>query len=369
MSYKKILMALAIAVSLTSCNSKNTADQATQTATKEESTVNNTDLQKYNSVFYDYFDTVTEFLVYAKDEEEFEKYKNILEDELSKYHKFFNTYYDFEGVNNVKTINENAGKEPVEVDPAIIELLDYSKEIYDYTDGKINMALGNLIGLWHDYREEGLADEANAKIPSEEELKEAASHSDINKIEIDHEKNTVFITDPNVQIDVGAEGKGYAIKKIEEKLREAGLEHGILSIGGDDVLIGKNPDREDGLWRIAIQNPDLKSKNPYASIIGLEDTTVVTSGDYQRFYKVDGEVYHHIIDPDTNYPSKYFKSVTVVHPDIALSDALSTYLFTVDFETGLKVAEEYGADVLWIDYEDNYYMTEGYGKLEQKSEK
>ncbi|WP_296142521.1 FAD:protein FMN transferase [uncultured Anaerococcus sp.] len=368
MNYKKILMALVFAIGLTSCSTQGAKDKnaSDKTVVTDE---NATDLKKYNAVFYDYFDTVTEFLVYAKDEEEFENYKKILEDDLSKYNKLFNTYYDFDEINNVKTINENAGKEAVKVDPAIIELLDYSKEIYNMTDGKINMALGDLISLWHEYREAGLADEKNAAIPSDKELKEAASHSDIEKIEIDHEKNTVYIKDPDIKIDVGAEGKGYAIKKMKESLEKAGMKHGILSVGGDDVIIGKNPARADGLWKIAIVNPEKNAKKPYASVVDIKDNTVVTSGDYQRFYVVDGQIYHHIIDSDTNYPSKYFKSVSVIHPDIALSDALSTYLFTVDLETGKKVAEKYKAEVLWIDYDGNYYKTEGYEKLESKSEK
>lgn len=363
MNFRKVIMALAFALSLTGCNK--------QEDTQEQEIVEKaTDLEKHSTAFYDYFDTATEFLVYTKDKEEFEKYKDVLEKDLKKYHQLFNTYNDFEGVNNIKTINDNAGKKPVKVDAEIIELLEYSKYIYDITDGKINPALGNLLGLWHEYREDGLNDIKNASIPSEAELKEAASHSDIEKIEIDKENNTVFISDPKIKIDIGASGKGYAIKKMVESLKKAGLNRGILSVGGDDVIIGDNPARDDGIWIIAIVNPnkDEDPDNPYASIIKLKNTTVVTSGDYQRVYTVDGENYHHIIDTDTNYPSKYFRSVSVVHPDIALADALSTYLFTVDLETGKKVAEEFDAEVLWIDYDNNYYKTEGYEKLEDKSE-
>lgn len=366
MSYKKLLIALVLVLSLTSCQVQD--DIKPKQAEVKETTETNTDLKKYSAVFYDYFDTVTEFLVYANDEKEFDQYKEILEKDLKKYHQLFNTYDDFEGVNNIKTINDNAGKKTVKVDPSIIDLLEYSKYIYDVTDGKINMALGDLIGLWHDYREMSLADEKKAAIPSEEELKEAASHSDINQIEIDKKNNTVYIKDPDIKIDVGAAGKGYGIKKIVEDLKKAGLTHGIVSVGGDDVIIGENPAKYDGIWKVAIVNPDRKSDNPYASIIGLKDTTVVTSGDYQRFYEYNGEIYHHIIDPDTNYPSKYFRSVSVVHPNIELADALSTYLFTVDLETGRKVAKEFDAEVLWIDYDFNSYMTEGYENLEKKSE-
>lgn len=359
MKKKNIILSLILIILLAACKNTNGGNVSQETSEG---------LIKYDAVIYEYFDTITKFVAYAKDEDDYNKYRDTLEESLKKYHQLFNTYYDFDGVNNVKTINDNAGVKPVEVDPAIIELLEYSKEMYEVTDGKINTAMGSLLGLWHEYREEALAnpkDTSLAKIPTEEELKEAASHIDIEAIEIDKEKSTVYISDPDVQIDVGAIGKGYAIKKIVAELKEAGLSHGIISIGGDDVMVGENPAKEDGIWTIAIQNPDLSAEDPYSSVIGITDTTVVTSGDYQRFYKVDGKIYHHIIDPETMYPSQYFRSVSVVHEDIALADTLSTYFFLVDFETGLKLADEYGAEVLWIDHDDNHYMTDGWSAIEK----
>ena len=374
MKKKNILLSLMLIASLAACNKDNqtSPSQEAETSTNQEAQMDTSQdqtdgLEKYSTTIYDYFDTVTSFIAYTETEGEYNEYRQVLEDSLRTYHQLFNGYYDFEGVNNIKTINENAGNKPVEVDPALIELLEYSKEVYGITDGKINIALGSLLDLWHHYREEALDnpdDPSKAIIPSQEELVEASAHKDIDAIEIDKEKNTVYISQPQVQIEVGAIGKGYAIKKIVEDLKEAGLSHGMLSIGGDDVLIGNNPSREDGLWRIAIQNPDLTSQDQYSSIVGLENTTVVTSGDYQRFYKVDGEIYHHIIDPDTMFPSKYFRSVSVVHSDIALADSLSTYFFLVDLEKGMEVAEKYGAAVLWIDHEGKQTKTPNWSKME-----
>lgn len=387
MRFKKVILLVALILATSSC--ENNQEEKPSVRVNEEANVkndpieetnnkndqekddltlddgeNNQEMQKYDVVFYDYFDTVTTLVAYANSEDEFQKYKELCEKELAHYHKLYNTYDDFEDVNNVKTINDNRGKSPVEVDPEIIELLEYNIDIYEKTNGKINIALGNLLSLWHHHRELSLNDPSKASIPREEELKEAVSHKDISKIEIDKENNTVFINDPDTQIDIGAVGKGYGIKKISEKLEAAGLKHGILSIGGDDVLIGANPSKDSGKWKIAIQNPDLSSEEKYISYIDLENTTVVTSGDYQRLFKVDGKSYHHIIDPDTMYPSKYFKSVTVVHPDIILADALSTYLFIIDLNEGKEVAKEYGAEVLWVDTEGKIYKTEGYEELE-----
>ena len=362
MKIKRIIACLAIVLSFTACQAseeseENVANQKTISEKTEKYT-------KYNAVFYDYFDTVTTFLAYTEDEKEFERYKEILEKNLKKYNEFYNTYDSFDGVNNIKTINENAGKNPVKVDPDIIELLEYSKDFYDITDGKINIALGSLLKIWHYERELAMANPEDAKLPSKEDLEEAASYNDIEKIIIDKENNTVFIEDPNIQIDIGAIGKGYGLKKISENLRKEGVNNALLSIGGDDVIIGDNPSKENKAFKIAIQNPDLSSDDPYSSIINLRDTTVVTSGDYQRYFKVDGKAYHHIIDPDTLYPSQYFKSISVIHEDIALADALSTYLFIVDIQTGKKLVEEYGAEAFWIDKDLNEYKTDGYKKLE-----
>ena len=334
---------------------------------KSEDTPQNSEtneLEKHTEKVYEYFDTITTFMAYTKDEEEFEHYVRVLNEELKKYHELYNSYDAFEGVNNFRTINENAGKEAVAVDPKIIELIEYSKEMYDLTGGKINIAMGSLLGLWHDAREISVDNPDEARIPEESVLKTASSHKDINAIEIDKEKNTVYISDPDVKIDIGAIGKGYATKIIAKRLEEEGLKHGILSVGGDDVLIGDNPASENSYYKIAIQNPDLEDKeNPYSSVVSLRNTSVVTSGDYQRYFMVDGKRYHHIIDPETMYPSTKWRSVSVILDDIAEADTISTYLFILDYEEGLEFAKKVGAEVLWIDEDYNLFATEGWPEV------
>lgn len=386
---KKILMILALAATLSACANinekeniekpkleavKDGSTQADDNKSKEENsgvksedTPQNSEtneLEKHTEKVYEYFDTITTFMAYTKDEEEFEHYVRVLNEELKKYHELYNSYDAFEGVNNFRTINENAGKEAVAVDPKIIELIEYSKEMYDLTGGKINIAMGSLLGLWHDAREISVNNPDEAKIPEESVLKKASSHKDINAIEIDKEKNTVYISDPDVRIDIGAIGKGYATKIIAKRLEEEGLKHGILSVGGDDVLIGDNPASENSYYKIAIQNPDLEDKeNPYSSVVSLRNTSVVTSGDYQRYFMVDGKRYHHIIDPETMYPSTKWRSVSVILDDIAEADTISTYLFILDYEEGLEFAKKVGAEVLWIDEDYNLFATEGWPEV------
>lgn len=386
---KKILMILALAATFSACaniNEKENIEKPKLEAVKDDSTqaddnknkennssveseenpqvTDTTELEKHTEKVYEYFDTITTFMAYTKDEEEFNHYVRVLNEELKKYHELYNSYDAFEGVNNFRTINENAGKKPVEVDPKIIELIEYSKEMYDLTGGKINIAMGSLLGLWHDAREISVDNPDEARIPEESVLKTASSHKDINAIEIDKEKNTVYISDPDVRIDIGAIGKGYATKIIAKRLEEEGLKHGILSVGGDDVLIGDNPASENSYYKIAIQNPDLEDKeNPYSSVVSLRNTSVVTSGDYQRYFMVDGKRYHHIIDPETMYPSTKWRSVSVILDDIAEADTISTYLFILDYEEGLEFAKKVGAEVLWIDEDYNLFATEGWPEV------
>lgn len=383
MRLRKIIYPLALVLALTACaNNEDNKELATDEVSKAEENVTVTEdenkveetkdaspkknnLEKLDKTYYEYFDTVTTLLTYSDDKENFDKSCDILEEELAKYHKLYNSYDDFEGVNNFKTINDKAGIEPVKVDPEIIELIEYSKEMYDVTDGNINIAMGSLLGLWHEYREMSINDPSKAAIPSEEELVAKSEHKNIDAIEIDKENSTVYINDPNVQIDIGAIGKGYATEKMANKLKENGFKRGILSVGGDDVIIGANPNSSNGAWKIAVQNPFLEDKeNPYSSIVSVKNTSIVTSGDYQRFFTVDGKNYHHIIDPATKYPSDKWKSVSVKADSIALADTLSTYLFIVDHETGLKKAKENGIEAYWIDPEGNEFKTDGWEAME-----
>lgn len=375
---KKIIMILALAMTLQACanntDEKNVEKPKLEAVNEDRSSheeeVDSQNekgkvLEKHSEKIFEYFDTITTFMAYTEDEEEFKHYTDVLTEELKKYHQLFNSYDRFEGVNNFLIINENAGKEPVEVDPSIIDLIKYSKEMYDLTDGKINIAMGSLLSLWHDAREVSVNNPDEAKIPEESVLRQASEHKDIDAIEIDEEKNTVYISDPDVQIDIGAIGKGYATKIIANRLREEGLKHGILSVGGDDVLFGDNPASKNSYYKIAIQNPDLENKDePYSSVVSLKNTSVVTSGDYQRYFMVDGKRYHHIIDPETMYPSTKWRSVSVIMDDIAEADTISTYLFIIGHEEGLEFAKKVGAEVLWIDEDYKQFKTDGWPEVE-----
>lgn len=312
--------------------------------------------KQFTATFLNLFDTVTTVIGRDISQEAFQTKAEAIRNDLQYYHQLFDIYNDYEGIANIKTINDNAGIGPVTVDRAIIQLLLDCKTYYTYTDGKVNVAMGSVLQLWHVARNDGLRDPSQAKLPNRDQLTDAASHTSIDCIEIDEEAATVFITDPAVRLDVGAVAKGWATQRVAENAPE-GL---LISVGGNVCATG--PKLEDGTpWVIGIQNPEDAEKNLHT--LYLATGSVVTSGDYQRTYMVDGQHYHHIIDPKTQMPATYWRSVSVVCEDSGLADALSTGLFLSDLEQGKRMAQEYGAEVLWVDRDGNEFMTNGLEKI------
>ena len=304
-------------------------------------------------VYFEYFDTVSYIYSFSDDtEEEFEANHTAVAEVLNTYHKLFDIYFGYSGMNNLSTVNSQAGKSPVEVDPLLIEFLLYAKELYTLTNGKTNIAMGAVLSLWHDCREDAIEDPENARIPDAAALEEASNHCDINDLIIDKEAGTVYLADPDMRLDVGAIGKGYATEKAAEMLKERGVTSYVLNIGGNIRAIGEHPQKEH--WTVGITNPDRKSDKGIICEKEIKDTSMVTSGNYERYYTVDGVNYHHIIDPDTLMPAAYFSSITVITENSGLADALSTALFCMSYEEGKALVESIdGVEVVWIDLEYN----------------
>ncbi|MBR2929980.1 MAG: FAD:protein FMN transferase [Clostridia bacterium] len=304
--------------------------------------------QPKSETYYEYFGTVSSVICYREDTEaEFRRVADKVDTLLSEYHTLYDIYHEYSGINNIATVNRYAGIMPVEVDDRIIDLLLYAKEVYELTSGEVNVAMGSVLKLWHEARE-GNGDGTHT-LPTDEELIEASLHTDICSILIDEAAGTVFVTDRDASIDVGAIAKGYATERIAEALvadEEIEADGYALNIGGNIRLIGSKGGEE---WRIGITNPDRTSDDPYVMRISVKNTSIVTSGDYERYFTVDGKNYHHIIDKDTLYPSKYFHSVTVVTEDSALADALSTALFSMHINDGYKLITSLdGVEAMWV---------------------
>ncbi|HHW23699.1 MAG TPA: FAD:protein FMN transferase [Clostridiaceae bacterium] len=306
---------------------------------------------KYSYEFLGAFDTVVQFIGYAKTRDEFEKMAEIVEKRFLELHKLYDIYNDYEGINNVKTINDNAGIKPVEVSREIIDLILFSKEWYNKTNKKCNIAMGAVLSIWHDYREEGINDPENAKVPPLDMLQEAYKHTDPEKVIVDGEKNTVYLEDKLMRLDVGAVAKGFASELVAKELKEMGYTSFIISSGGNVRTVGKPMESSRNKWGIGIQDPNGNPNDPNdpsLDILYINDLSLVTSGDYQRYYEVGGKRYHHLIDPVTLMPADYFRSVSVMTEDSGLADFMSTTFFLTPYEEGVKLAEALGIDVIWV---------------------
>ncbi|MDR1547461.1 MAG: FAD:protein FMN transferase [Hungatella sp.] len=315
--------------------------------------------QRFHAEFLNLFDTVTQIVGYSKNKEEFTQIATDVHDELEIYHRLYDIYNDYEGIANIKTINDNAGKNPVKVDQKIIDMLKLAGEAYEQTDGKVNAAMGSVLSIWHDYRTKGIENPETAEVPPMDQLKEAALHTDFSKVLIDEEASTVYLEDPDMRLDVGAIAKGYATEQVARSLEARGIDHVLLSVGGNIRAIGIRADGKP--WKLDIQNPDLDSDKKAIDTLNLDGYSLVSSGDYERYYIVDGMRYHHIINPDTLMPSAYFRAVSIVCRDSGWADALSTAIFNLPYEKGLALVEGMeDVEAMWVLPDSSIKTSSGY---------
>lgn len=316
--------------------------------------------QVYTETFFEGFDTVSTLRAYAGDRSDFTGWAGLFREKLACWNRLFDIYHDYEGINNLKTVNDRAGQ-AVEVDGEILDLLEFCREIYDLTGGMTNIAMGSVLTLWHDCREEAAEHPESAHTPGPDALREAAGHTGIDGLEIDRAAGTVRLADPLMRLDVGAVAKGYAAGKIAETLKEAGMSAGIVSIGGNTVAVGSRP---DGPWRVGIQNPGPDSTD-YLATLELTDLCLVTSGSYERFFEVDGVRYHHIIHPGTLYPVNTYLSVSVLAADSGLADGLSTALFNMEPDAGMALVNALdGVEALWMRADGTLIRSPGFAAYE-----
>ena len=309
--------------------------------------------KQYNATFLTLFDTVTTIVGRAENEEAFRVTSQAIHDELLQYHQLFDIYNDYDGINNLKTINDNAGIGPVQVDSRIIDLLKDCKSYYELTQGMVNPAMGSVLQLWHVARNDGINDPANAYLPQADALNAAAEHMDFAAVVIDETASTVYLSDPEMRLDVGAVAKGWSVQRVAENA-PSGL---LISVGGNVCATGPK-DTSGTPWVVGIQDPD--GGDNYLHTLYLTKGSLVTSGDYQRAYVVDGELYHHIIDPNTLYPSTLWRSVTILCDDSGLADALSTALFLLPLEVGQAILDETGAYAMWVNRNGEIFYSPGF---------
>lgn len=321
----------------------------------------NQEYERYRGEFYGTFDTVVTLVGYVQNEKDFDQYLSYTQERFQYFHQLFDRYDAYDDVTNIKTINDQAGIAPVKVTKDLFAFLQYCMEWCETSEGQVNIALGPVLEVWHRYRE-AYENTAEGMLPSVNELEQANQFTDLQKVQLDAENQTVFLTEKGMSLDVGALAKGYATEKVGQELLEMGFSSFSISGGGNVRTFSAPVSDSRSKWNISIMNPNT-AENPDAEPVDflyVTDLSVVTSGDYQRYYTVNGKKIHHIIDPDSLYPADNYKSVTVVTKDSGKADLLSTWLFTLPLEESMAIARQEGAEALWILQDDSIVYTDGY---------
>lgn len=305
-----------------------------------------TSVQRYSADIYGFFDTSIVFTAYCESRESFEEIFKDVEDEFKEMDRLFDRYNTYPALNNIKTINDNAGKMPVEVDKRITQLLVFASQMYKSTNGAVNIMLGNVYDMWKNSRDNNLPP------PETEKLQAAAENCGISHLIVNEERSTVFIDTPDVSIDVGAIAKGFAVDKVTQMLQKKKVKNFLINCGSSSIAAMGKPADKDG-WNIGIRKPynlsgSEQNEQELITSVLLSDLCVGTSGDYQNYYQYNGEIYHHLIDPETLFPAKKYRAVTVICESCAEADALSTAIFVSDEQYGNSLADMFEAKVIRV---------------------
>lgn len=310
--------------------------------------------QKFQHYFFGTFDTIITLIGYTQTADEFRVYSDLAESEMRRYHMIFDLYHPYDGVANLYHVNQHAASAPVEAEPELIDLLVQIQQWHAAYGDVMNPAMGSVLSLWHDAREGGVSP------PDAQALQEASAHTSFDKVIIDEAANTIYFEDPQLRLDLGAVAKGYAAQLTADAIRVAGLDSFILNAGGN-VICGDAPLDGRKHWVVAIEDVDGVSTRHK---IALVNQSIVTSGDYHRYYEVDGVRYHHLIDPLTLYPAAHMRAVSIIHPESGLSDFLSTTAFVLPYEQSRALVESIpGAEAVWLLPDGSEYWTDGFQAL------
>ena len=308
----------------------------------------------FTYITLDYFDTVVQIRLFAKNHDEFDSYVQAIVGQIRHLHMLFDTFNEYEGINNLATINRMAGIAPVAVEREILELISWGIEAYHNSGGGVNIAMGAVFDLWRSF----LQSTDGSAPPSLDVLSDAASTANFDDILLDFETQEVFLRRPGMSLDVGALAKAPALEAAEAIAREMGVVSGFIYIGGDIKFIGAPLDGRDA-WLAGINHPQ-GWPDGVSGAVFAKDTTVVSSGDSQRRRLYDGNIYHHIIDMSTLMPARFYSHLVIVHKDARVSQFLSTAAFVLPSDDALFLVESHGAQALWITADGDYFTTNGF---------
>ena len=269
-----------------------------------------------------YFDTVVQIQVWGADRAVLDECENI----CGHYEQLLSPTIE---TSEVSRINRAQGA-PVTVSDETAELIRLGIEYGELSEGKFDITVASATDLWN------FRDNEEKELPGPDELAEAVSHIDYHCIQIDG--TTVTLTDPKAKIDLGGIAKGYIADKLKEYLKDQGVEHALINLGGNMLALGGRADGSD--FQIGLQEP-FAADGTVLTSLSVSDRSVVSSGNYERYFEIDGVIYHHILDPDTGYPIQSdLYQVTVISDSSVQGDALSTTCYALGLEEGMKLIQD-----------------------------
>ena len=256
----------------------------------------------------------------------------------------------------VVAINEQAGIEPVKVRADLLEVLEKALRYAALSDGAFDPTVGPLVRLW------GIGTDSE-RIPGDEEIARALELVNWRDVIIDREAGTAFLRREGMALDLGAIAKGYAGDEAARIAREAKVKRAVFDLGGNIVTLGWREERtgkEARPWRIGIQNP-LGGRGTYIGVVTVHDTSVVTSGVYERYFEAGEKRYHHLLSTANGYPVENgLLSVTIVTASSTDADALSTTVFTLGYERGKALIGSLpGVEAIFIFNDQSVRITGG----------
>lgn len=259
-------------------------------------------------------------------------------------------------VNNAESseiinLNKASGKNEVKLSPDTYFVLKKGKEYSEMSDGAFDITIGPVVKLWNigtDY----------AAVPEKRKLAEAIKLVDYRKLRLNEDNRTAILEKPGMQVDLGAIAKGYAADEVARILKENGVKHAIINLGGNVITVGSNPNGKP--WKIGIQNP-FNPRGDFMGVVQIQDQTVVTSGTYERYFRENGKIYHHILNPFTGYPvENNLRSVSIITGKSIDGDGLSTTALLYGLEEGMKLVDSLeNVEAVFITNDKKVYASSG----------
>ncbi len=246
-------------------------------------------------------------------------------------------------------INKNAGIRPVKVSLELFKLIERAKQISEITDGAFDISYSSMDRIWK-------FDGSMKAMPTEAEIKKSVARVGYQKIILNHDERTVFLKQSGMKISFGAIGKGYAADKAKELLVSKQVVAGIINAAGDLTTWGTKASGEK--WSIGITNPF--SQGRIFSWLPIVESSVATSGNYEKYVVFRGKKYSHIIDPRTGMPASGVSSVSIFAKSAELCDALATAVFIMGREAGISLIDQLGGtEVVLIDDAGKVHKSNG----------